>query len=136
MHVCFHDACIHNACIYIPMILDPDACVYDAGMNDAFVYPLSLTLIHVSIMRGFFVNDKRTDRQGDSRSWRDIQKNCNIFPKNKGGSKSVWRISKKSFDLLRRGLPNLLVSSRCKCQNPLKTVEARREGIFKIRYSN
>ena len=67
------------------MILDLDACVYDAGMNDAFVYPLSLTLIHVSIMRGFFVNDKRTDRQGDSRSWRDIQKIAIYFPKTRGG---------------------------------------------------
>ena len=31
-----HDACIHNSFIY--MILDPDACVYDAGMKDAYIY--------------------------------------------------------------------------------------------------
>ena len=78
MHVCM---------MHLPMILDLDACVYDAGMNDAFVYPLSLTLIHVSIMRGFFVNDKRTDRQGDSRSWRDIQKKLQYISPKQGGVK-------------------------------------------------
>ena len=32
------DACIHNSFIY--MILDPDACVYDAGMKDAYICDL------------------------------------------------------------------------------------------------
>ena len=29
MHVCM---------MHIPMILDPDACVYDAGMKDAYIH--------------------------------------------------------------------------------------------------
>ena len=33
-----HDACIHNSFIY--MILDPGACVYDAGMKDAYICDL------------------------------------------------------------------------------------------------
>ena len=47
-----HDARMYVACIYdprsltlmhvcmmhIPMVLDPDACVYDAGMNDAYIH--------------------------------------------------------------------------------------------------
>ena len=65
------DACMHvsmmHIYIYIYMILDPDACVYVAGMN--YAYPWSLTLMHVSMMRGFFVTDGPTDGQADSRSW-------------------------------------------------------------------
>ena len=43
-YACIHDAyiydprswCLHVWCIYIYMTLDPDACIYDAGMNDAY----------------------------------------------------------------------------------------------------
>ena len=30
------DACMYDA-LHIPMNLDPDACVCDAGMNDAYI---------------------------------------------------------------------------------------------------
>ena len=99
MHVCMYPWCIYiydpwsrcmcvwcryEWCIYRSMILDPDACIFDAGLF-----------------------------RGDSRRWIDIQKKMQyIFPK-QGGSNSVWRISKKSFDMLRRGITNLLVISRC-----------------------
>ena len=49
---------MHICMMRIPMILDPDACVYDAGMNDAYIR--SLTLMHV--MRDFLVSDQRTDK--------------------------------------------------------------------------
>ena len=53
MHVCTY-ARMYVACIYdprsftlmhvcmmhVPVILDPDACVYDAGMNDAYIHDL------------------------------------------------------------------------------------------------
>ena len=50
MHVCFRDAGIHDACVmmHISMIIDHDACVYDAHIciND----PRPLTLMHVCMM--------------------------------------------------------------------------------------
>ena len=57
------DACMQVSMMHIYMILDPDVCVYDAGMNDA--YPWSLTLMHAYMMRGFFVTDERTDGRTD-----------------------------------------------------------------------
>ena len=54
---------------YISMIIDPNACLYDAPMHDAYIYdPPSLTLMHESMMRYFLVTDGPTDEQGDSRS--------------------------------------------------------------------
>ena len=39
MHVCMMHGCMmHVSTILIYMILDPDACVYDAGMKDAHIY--------------------------------------------------------------------------------------------------
>ena len=55
---------------YISMIIDPNACLYDAPMHDAYIYdPPSLTLMHESMMRYFLVTDGPTDEQADSRSW-------------------------------------------------------------------
>ena len=34
-HEDLHDACIQDA---YTMILDPDTCLYDAGMNDAYIH--------------------------------------------------------------------------------------------------
>ena len=52
------------------MILDPDVCVYDADINDAYInYPWPWWVMHVSMMRDFFRTDERTDEQADSRSW-------------------------------------------------------------------
>ena len=31
---------MHVSMVHIPMILGPDACVYDAGMNDAYIMVL------------------------------------------------------------------------------------------------
>ena len=57
---------MHVFMLHMYMIIDPDACVYDAPMYDAYVYhPRSLTLMSVSMMRYFSV----TDEQGNSRSW-------------------------------------------------------------------
>ena len=58
MHVCM---------MHIPMILDPDASVYDAGMNDACIHDPG-PWMHISVMRLKFCHG-RTDEQGDSRSW-------------------------------------------------------------------
>ena len=66
--------------MHLSMILDPDACIYDA-----FIYvPRSLTMMHVCMMHismildldpeacvydaANFVPDQRTNEQGDSRS--------------------------------------------------------------------
>ena len=55
---------------YISMIIDPNACLYDAPMHDAYIYdPPSLTLMHESMMRYFLVTDGPTDEQANSRSW-------------------------------------------------------------------
>ena len=90
-----HDACIHDPwswcmfawckyewCIYpwsltlmhvymmhITMNLDPDACVYGAGMNDAYIHDLWPWCMY--LWCGIFSGptDQRTDEQGDSRSW-------------------------------------------------------------------
>ena len=49
--------------MHISVILDSDACLYDAPMYDAYVYhPRSLTLMSVSMMRYFSVTDGRTDK--------------------------------------------------------------------------
>ena len=50
-----HDACIHNSFIY--MILDPDACVYDAGIKDAYI-----SLLDACIYDAFFFCYQRTRR--------------------------------------------------------------------------
>ena len=48
---------------YISMIIDPNACLYDAPMHDAYIYdPPSLTLMHESMMRYFLVTNERTDK--------------------------------------------------------------------------
>ena len=46
------------------MTLDPDACVYDAHLYDAHELDADecMYVIHKSMMRGFFVMDKRTDK--------------------------------------------------------------------------
>ena len=90
MHVCMildPGACMHVRCIYmfLILILDYDACVYDAHIY----VPRSLTMMHVCMMRismildldpeacmygacvydaANFVPNGRTDEQGDSRS--------------------------------------------------------------------
>ena len=58
--------------MHISMILDRDACVYDAGMNDACIHDPG-PWMHISVMRLKFCHG-RTDEQGDSRSWieRDV----------------------------------------------------------------
>ena len=82
---------MHISAMHIYMILDPDACVYDAHIYD----PRSLTLMHVCMMHismilkhacmygaciygaANFVTDERTNEQGDSRSRKVI---CMYLP--------------------------------------------------------
>ena len=37
--------------MHIYMIFDPDACVYDADKNDAYIHDIPLILMHVCVMR-------------------------------------------------------------------------------------
>ena len=67
---------------HVSMILDSDACLYDAPMYDAYIYdPRSLTLMSASMMRYFSVTDgpmdRPTDKQGDFRSWKVDHINVN-----------------------------------------------------------
>ena len=62
---------MHVSMMHIHMTLDPDACMYDAVMNDAYVSKIlySDTCIHDA---GFFPDgrtDGPTNGQADSRSW-------------------------------------------------------------------
>ena len=82
MHVCMMHVCM----LHVSMILDPwpwgmyvwciaytyepwSWCMCVWCSYEWFIYSWSLTLMHVSVMRDFFVSDGRTDEQADSRSW-------------------------------------------------------------------
>ena len=65
------DAYMHVSMMHIYMTLDPDACMYDAVMNDAYVSKILYPDTCIPDA-GFFPDgrtDQRTNGQADSRSW-------------------------------------------------------------------
>ena len=76
---------VHACMMQVSKIIDPDTCVYHAGMYDEFwssilgpyacvmhecIMYISMILMHACIYDAAnFVPDQRTDEQGDSRSW-------------------------------------------------------------------
>ena len=105
---------MHVSMMHISMILDCDACVYDARMYVACVYdPRSLILMHLCMKRVSMIIDPhacvfdacmmrlkfcdgRTDGQGDSRSW--ISK---LFLVGKFSAAPLSRWSEREFHILK-----------------------------------
>ena len=56
MNICM----MHVSTMQIYMILDPDACVYDADMNDAYIHDIPLILMHVCVMHICMILDPDT----------------------------------------------------------------------------
>ena len=52
---------MHVSTMHIYMSFDPDACVYDADMNDAYIHGIHLILMQVCVMHISVILDPDND---------------------------------------------------------------------------